>query len=71
MILIFTIATIVIALLIFTWLMKLLKATVTTGLTIAIIVFALYVLFGIGPLNLLQQVGQVIQTGWTIVTGQK
>jgi ABC-type multidrug transport system permease subunit len=68
---IFTIAAIVISILVFTWLIKVVKATVTTALTIAIIVFALYFFFGIGPVNLLQQIGQTMQTVWTTVTGQR
>ncbi len=68
---IFTIAAIVISILVFTWLIKVVKATVTTALTIALIVFALHFVFGIGPVNLLQQIGQVIQTVWTTVTGQR
>jgi hypothetical protein len=68
---VFTIAAIVIAILVFTWLLKVVKATVTTALTIAIIVFALYVLFGIGPMGLLQQAGQLLQVVWELVTGKK
>jgi hypothetical protein len=54
--LIVTIAAIVITWLIFTWAIKVLKASITTALTVAIILIALQLFFGIQS----QQIGKAI-----------
>ncbi|NJL45233.1 MAG: hypothetical protein HC922_04740 [Leptolyngbyaceae cyanobacterium SM2_3_12] len=46
---------IVVAVLIFGWLLKLVKNTVQTVLLVGFILLALYVVFGIGPVDLLEQ----------------
>lgn len=51
-------AALVITWLIFTWLVKVVKASVTTALTVAAIVLALQIGLGIGPGQLWQQLTQ-------------
>lgn len=66
---IFVLAAIVIAFLVFTWLLRVVKATLTTALTIALLVLVLQFVFGIGPGQLWQQVNQLWQGVWQSVTG--
>lgn len=66
---IFVLAAIVIAFLVFTWLLRVVKATLTTALTIALLVLALQFVFGIGPGQLGQQLNQLWQGFWQSVTG--
>lgn len=63
-------AAIVISVLVFTWLVKIVKATVSTALIVAAIVFALYFLFGVGPDKLLQEIAQLVQSLWQFVSGK-
>ncbi len=60
--LIILIAAILVSWLIFTWLLKVLKASISTALTIAIIVLILQLAFGIKPQELWQQVIHLPQT---------
>lgn len=46
------------------WLLRVVKATLRAAVTIAGIALLLQVLFGISSAELLQAVGQLIQTGW-------
>lgn len=63
-------AAIVISVLVFTWLIKVVKATVTTALVIAAIVFALHFIFGIGPDKVVEQIVQLLQSIWQTVFGK-
>lgn len=63
-------AAIVITFLVFTWLIKVVKATLSTALTIAAIVLVLQLLFGIGPDQLWAQVSQIPHMVWNLVTGR-
>ncbi len=49
------IAALVISFFIFTWLIRVVRATVSTAITIALIALALQLLFGIGPQDLWRQ----------------
>ena len=60
--LIILIAAIVVAWLVFTWLVKVVKASIATAITIAMIVLVLQLAFGIGPQQLWQQILQLPQT---------
>jgi len=68
--LIIFIGALVVSWLVFTTLIKLVKTTVSTAIAIAIIVLVLQLLFGIGPNQLWQQVIQLPQTIWQLVTGK-
>lgn len=50
------IAALIISFLIFTWLLRVVKATLTTALTIAFMVLLIQLLFGIGPTDLWDQI---------------
>ncbi len=54
--LIILIAAIFVAWLVFTWLVKVVKASISTAITIAVIVLILQLVFGIGPQELWQQI---------------
>lgn len=68
--LIIWIAAVVVAFLVFTWLIKVVKATVSMAISIAIIVLILQLLFGIGPQQLWQQILQIPELVWRMVTGK-
>ncbi|MFB2919286.1 MULTISPECIES: hypothetical protein [Aerosakkonema] len=68
--LIIWIAAIVVAGLVFTLLLKVVKATIKTAITIAIIVLILQLFFGIGPNQLWQQIIYIPQAFWQAVTGK-
>lgn len=68
--LIIWIAAIVVAILVFTWLIKIVKATISTAISIAIVVLILQLLFGIGPQELWQQIVQLPQLVWQMVNGE-
>lgn len=67
--LILLIAAIVVTFLVFTWLVKVVKATIGTAIAIALLVLVLQLFFGIGPAQIWQQVNQVFQSIWQTVTG--
>ncbi|MDX2231343.1 MAG: hypothetical protein NW220_17030 [Leptolyngbyaceae cyanobacterium bins.349] len=67
--LILLIAAILVAFLVFTWLVKVVKATIGTAIAIAVLILVLQLLFGIGPMQVWQQVNQVFQAIWQTVTG--
>lgn len=69
--LILVIAAIVISVLVFTWLIKIVKATIGTAILLAAIVLVLQLVFGIGPSQLWEQISQIPQTVWNLVTGGK
>jgi len=67
--LIILIAAVVVSWLVFTALLKVVKTTVSTALAIAAVVLVLQLFFGIGPNQLLEEVVQLPQTLWHLVTG--
>ncbi len=62
------VAAIVVAFLVFTWLIKIVRMTIGTALSIAVIVLILLA-FGIGPAQLWQELTQLVQSVWRLVTG--
>jgi hypothetical protein len=68
--LILVVAAIVISVLVFTWLIKVVKATLSTALLIAAIVLVLQFVFGIGADRLLQQLWQLGEYLWQLVFGK-
>jgi hypothetical protein len=67
--LVLLIAAVVIACLVFTLLVKVVRATIGTAIIIAIIVLVLQLVFGIGPSQVISQVNQFFQSLWQLVTG--
>lgn len=65
------IAAVVIAFLVFTLLIKVVRATIGTAIAIAMIVLVLQLVFGIGPSQVFSQVNQFCQSLWQLVTGGK
>jgi hypothetical protein len=63
------IAAIAISILVFTWLLKVVRATLTTALTIAAIVLIAQLVFGIGPTQIWEQISQLFQSLLQLVTG--
>ncbi|QZZ21335.1 hypothetical protein J5X98_02285 [Leptothermofonsia sichuanensis E412] len=63
-------AAIAVAFLIFTWLVKIARTTISTALTIALIVLILLA-FGIGPAQLWQEMTRLFQYLWNLVTGNR
>ncbi|MEO0406816.1 MAG: hypothetical protein AAF289_05650 [Cyanobacteria bacterium P01_A01_bin.135] len=55
------IAALVISFFIFTWLTRVVRATISTAITIALIALALQLLFGIGPQDIWQQMVDIWQ----------
>ena len=68
--LIIWIGALIVAGLVLTWLLKVVKATITTAISVAIIVLVLQLVFGIGPERIWQHVVQIPQALWQIVTGK-
>ncbi|BAS54555.1 MULTISPECIES: hypothetical protein [Leptolyngbya] len=62
------IGSIVITVLVFLWLVRVLKATLKTALLIAAIVFALQ-FFGIGSDKILAEVEQIVRSLWSLLPG--
>jgi uncharacterized SAM-binding protein YcdF (DUF218 family) len=62
--LIIFIAAIAISILVFTWLVKVVKATLSTAFAIALILLAAQIVFGIGPADLWQQGSEWLQSLW-------
>lgn len=69
--LILLVAAVVISFLVFTWLIKVVRATIGTAITIAILVLVLQLVFGIGPGQVWEQVSQVLQPIWQFITGNR
>lgn len=65
------VAAIVVTFLVFTWLVKVVKATIGTAIAIALLILALQLFFGIGPLQVWQQMSQFFQAVWQTVTGSR
>jgi hypothetical protein len=62
-------AALIVSWLVFTALIKIVKTTVSTAITIAAIVLGLQLVFGINPQDLWQQITQLPQILWHVVTG--
>ncbi|NET08697.1 MAG: hypothetical protein F6K09_21870 [Merismopedia sp. SIO2A8] len=54
---------IVISFLLFTWLLRVVKATLTTALTIAFLILIVQLVFGIGPSEFGEQIKMLWQNG--------
>ena len=67
--LIVIVAALIVSWLVFNWLIKVLNATVKTAFAIAIFVLVLQLAFGIAPVELWQQITQLPETIWQLVTG--
>ena len=68
--LIILVAALIVSWLVFTALVKVVKTTVSTAITIAAIVLILQLVFGVAPQELWQQITQLPQILWNIVTGK-
>ena len=62
-------AALIVSWLVFTALIKIVKTTVSTAITIAAIVLGLQLVFGINPQDLWQQITQLPEILWHVVTG--
>lgn len=62
--LIVLIAALIVTFLVFTWLIKVVKATIQTAITIALLVLILQIIFGIGPSQLWQKIIELPQIIW-------
>jgi hypothetical protein len=65
--LIILLASLLVAWLVFTWAVQVLKASVSTAIAIAIIVLILQLVFGIGPQELSDHLIQLSQRLWDLV----
>ncbi|NJK36456.1 MAG: hypothetical protein HC825_06625 [Oscillatoriales cyanobacterium RM1_1_9] len=54
--LILLLTSLLVAWLVFTWFIKVLKASINTALSVAVIILVLQLLFGIGPQEFFQQI---------------
>ncbi len=63
------IAALIVAFLVFTWLVKVIKATVSTALTTAVVVLAFQLLYGLGFQEITQTIGDFWHRVWLTVTG--
>ena len=59
----------IVSFVVFTWLIKVVKATVTTAFTIALIVLALQILFGLGPQDIVQAFSDFWRRLWQTISG--
>ena len=68
--LIIIIAAVIISWIDFTWLVKVVKASIATIIILTIIVLLLQLLFGVDPSELWQQITQIPQTLWQLINGK-
>ncbi len=68
--LILLVGAILVAWLVFTWLINVVKTTVMTAVTIATIILLLQIVFGIGPQQLWQEITQLPQTLLRLMSGK-
>ncbi|MGP1386942.1 MAG: hypothetical protein ACTS2F_25520 [Thainema sp.] len=64
------IAALVVSFLVFTWLLKIVKTTLSTAVAIALILLLIQIVFGIGPVDLWQQGTALLQNLWESVRPQ-
>ncbi|WP_253188409.1 hypothetical protein [Leptolyngbya sp. 'hensonii'] len=69
--LVIAIGALIVAFLVFTWLVKVVKATIGTAITIAIVVLVLQLIFGIGPSQLWNYLTHLPQVIWQMTRGGK
>ncbi|NET31183.1 MAG: hypothetical protein F6K19_04185 [Cyanothece sp. SIO1E1] len=62
--LILVIAAVIVSALVFTWLLKVVKATLSTAFILAFILLVLQLAFGLGPQDLWQQILDLVQNIW-------
>ncbi|KJH72610.1 hypothetical protein [Aliterella atlantica] len=67
--LIILVAAVIVSWLVFTALIKIVKTTVTTAIAVTAIVLILQIAFGIIPQDLWQQITQLPQIIWNLITG--
>ncbi len=65
--LIILLASLLVAWLVFTWVVQVLKVSISTAVAIAAIVLILQLVFGIGPQELLDNLIQLPQTLWNLI----
>ncbi|CAD5926744.1 hypothetical protein PCC9214_01016 [Planktothrix tepida] len=65
--LIILLASLLVAWLVFTWAVQVLKASISTAVAIAAIVLILQLVFGIGPQELFDYLMQLPQTLWNLI----
>ena len=68
--LILVLAALIVSWLVFTWLIKVVKTTVSTAIAIAAIILILQLSFGIGPNQLWQQIIYLPQTLWQMINNK-
>ncbi len=68
--LIILVVAIVVSFLVFTWLLKIVKTTLSTAVAIALILLLIQIFFGIGPVDLWQQGTALLQNLWESVRPQ-
>jgi hypothetical protein len=68
--LIIVIGALLVTWLVFTWVIKVLKASISTAIAIAAIVLILQLAFGIGPERIWQQILLLPQTIWHLFGGK-
>jgi hypothetical protein len=61
--LVILVAAVVISIMVFTWLVRVVKATISTAITIALVILGVQLLLGIGP----DEIFQVVQNLWAMV----
>ena len=68
--LIILIASLLVSWLVFNWAVKVLKASLSTAISLAIIVLTMQLMFGIGPNQLFQYVIHLPETLWKMTSGK-
>lgn len=67
--LILLVAALILSFLIFTFLVKVLRAAIGTALAIAVVVLVLQLLFGIGPAQVWEQLQELWHSLWRMIPG--
>jgi hypothetical protein len=68
--LIILLASLLVSWLVFNWAVKVLKASISTAIALAVIVLSMQLIFGIGPNQLFQYVISLPETLWKMVFGK-
>jgi hypothetical protein len=68
--LIILLASLLVSWLVFNWAVKVLKASISTAIALAVIVLSMQLMFGIGPSQLLQYIISLPETLWKIIFGK-
>lgn len=64
------IASLLVSWLVFNWVVKVLKASIGTAISIALIVLTMQLMFGIGPNQLFQYIINLPETLWNMIYGK-